>query len=582
MKLNRKAFTLIELLAVILILGIIALIAIPTVTSIIEDAKMQSSIRTVENYVEAVNNLTMTSALKSNSLENGRYFISEDGNLMKNGIVYNIDIKGNKPNTGALTIDDDEVINGSVTIGNFIVSYDSDGKLKVVKSDSSKVYGLEYDITNKVYTRLNDAEGLTACVGTNTETCINDFDSAEIYKDMVEEVDTYGNVFIKIPKFYIKKEVSETRLAWYISKTKEAGYYLPNCFYDKTNNVEKDYVLVGKYDASRKGSKLQSKSKATPIVLDGLASLRYSATANNINGLTGYQQMDIHIWDMLQTLFYIEFGTLDSQSIMKGFSSGVSPWQNTYKPLVNINNSNYLTLTVEQASEFKIGQRIDISTWQGGRQIAKDRTITNIDYTTGTITFDGEPVNITTSQIVSNCSNANGQTDNILTSSGSSIDNTSGKYSMSYRGIENLYGNIGQFVDGIIKDNESDGTGYIYVNEKPLKYSDYSSSSIGADYKKVTSYGKQGVTTNWTTSIINVGYDSDYPFVQIPITVSSSYSDSFYKDYYYQNNVVEKKYLYVGGYWASNRGSGISYFNFSIGLNYVELSTGCRLVKTLK
>ena len=36
---NKKAFTLIELLAVILILGIIALIAIPTVNNIINESK---------------------------------------------------------------------------------------------------------------------------------------------------------------------------------------------------------------------------------------------------------------------------------------------------------------------------------------------------------------------------------------------------------------------------------------------------------------------------------------------------------------------------------------------------------------
>ncbi|MEG1146151.1 MAG: prepilin-type N-terminal cleavage/methylation domain-containing protein, partial [Bacilli bacterium] len=37
---KKNAFTLIELLAVILILGIIALIAIPTITKILDESKM--------------------------------------------------------------------------------------------------------------------------------------------------------------------------------------------------------------------------------------------------------------------------------------------------------------------------------------------------------------------------------------------------------------------------------------------------------------------------------------------------------------------------------------------------------------
>lgn len=52
---NNKAFTLIELLAVILILGIIALIAIPVVNDVLEESKMRAfktSVMTLSKKVE--------------------------------------------------------------------------------------------------------------------------------------------------------------------------------------------------------------------------------------------------------------------------------------------------------------------------------------------------------------------------------------------------------------------------------------------------------------------------------------------------------------------------------------------------
>ena len=54
MKINNKAFTLIELLAVIVILAIIALIATPIVLNIIKDSRESSGLRSAEMYLDAV------------------------------------------------------------------------------------------------------------------------------------------------------------------------------------------------------------------------------------------------------------------------------------------------------------------------------------------------------------------------------------------------------------------------------------------------------------------------------------------------------------------------------------------------
>ena len=54
MKNKEKGFTLVELLAVIVILAVIALIAIPVILNLIESSRRGAAIATVNNYVKTV------------------------------------------------------------------------------------------------------------------------------------------------------------------------------------------------------------------------------------------------------------------------------------------------------------------------------------------------------------------------------------------------------------------------------------------------------------------------------------------------------------------------------------------------
>ncbi|MCM1371117.1 MAG: prepilin-type N-terminal cleavage/methylation domain-containing protein [Clostridium sp.] len=54
MKLNKKGFTLVELLAIIVILAIIALITVPIITNIIKNVQESADARSVEAYASTI------------------------------------------------------------------------------------------------------------------------------------------------------------------------------------------------------------------------------------------------------------------------------------------------------------------------------------------------------------------------------------------------------------------------------------------------------------------------------------------------------------------------------------------------
>lgn len=62
---NKKGFTLLELLAVIVVLAVIALITIPIVTGIITSAKDSSNARSLEGHISNVNYKIAESAYTS-------------------------------------------------------------------------------------------------------------------------------------------------------------------------------------------------------------------------------------------------------------------------------------------------------------------------------------------------------------------------------------------------------------------------------------------------------------------------------------------------------------------------------------
>ena len=129
---KKNAFTLIELLAVIVVLAIIALIVTPIVTKTIKNAKKGSAEIATQNYIRAVELTISNSELNKKYIPDGTYDIDSDGNLTGTGLPdgkLEIDASGDKPTSGTIVIKSGQVTTDSkMTIGDYDVAYNPTSK----------------------------------------------------------------------------------------------------------------------------------------------------------------------------------------------------------------------------------------------------------------------------------------------------------------------------------------------------------------------------------------------------------------------------------------------------------------------
>ena len=134
---RKNAFTLIELLAVIVVLAIIALIATPIVMNTIKKSKKGAAERSADNYIKQVETAVAEERLNKNEVLEGEYQITSDGNLCRDKSAscsddnkIKIEMSGTKPTSGKIKITNGSVdqSSSSMTVGDYTVSYNSTKK----------------------------------------------------------------------------------------------------------------------------------------------------------------------------------------------------------------------------------------------------------------------------------------------------------------------------------------------------------------------------------------------------------------------------------------------------------------------
>jgi len=464
-------------------------------------------------------------------------------------------------------------------------------KVEEAQSTIVKRYGARRLLTSSspLLERIWNAEGFTAAAGVGTTAAFSSFDSVfpwsairvcnlvmqngSIIVTAYENDPTFardgsnGEVAVEIPKFYQpQRQPGDGYEYWGACELPIAGWDL-NPRFVKKDGAELDKIYIGAYNTYYNVA-----DETRVLASDGVTEFTLTAGMHSISGVypevsrgrtsfrilakatgTSCGLYDLPSFDVLATLFTIEFATLNSQSIMQGASS--LPYTATHVPVIAETDANRVILANAFAAAYVLGCTIEIGTSLGGRQIANKRrvlTIEEYDASNKAITFDGAAVNTETTHIVYCTGWRSGETDSVAASSGSPVSNSTAKYPCVYRGIENPWGNVWQWVDGInISEYQS------WVCSDPIDYVD---DVFAFPYKKLAF-----VNANADGYAKAFGCDERYPWARLTSEIGAN-TVTYYSDYYYRS--TGSRALLVGGNWNNGANAGLWYFNANNAATY--------------
>ena len=199
---KRKGFTLVELLAVIVILSVIALITTPMILNIIEETRKKASIESVNGILDAAEKYEITSMLEG---EETRRFEFPNEKLQ---------YKGTKPESGTLIIDEEGNTSITVLINGYCVRKRfNETTPSVIEEknctieDSELIYAERYkeEILNGAYPEIKN-ELIPVTIESNGTVTYADirkewysyknkiWANAVILKDSYDELNNKGNI----------------------------------------------------------------------------------------------------------------------------------------------------------------------------------------------------------------------------------------------------------------------------------------------------------------------------------------------------------------------------------------------------
>lgn len=416
------------------------------------------------------------------------------------------------------------------------------------------VVGVQVDFANKTFKRLGGAEGKTKgtdfdvfpMFGGRKRCCVsNDGTILAYYGDNgYSEDGSNGQVMVYQPKFYYrvvplrleKNSVSGLgyhirKANYYVTDKPQTGFKIHPVFIDGNGN-EVDYVLFSAFEGSM-----------------------YDVSAST----------------------YVNDGTNTDTTIGKGdllcSVSGVKPISGVKKPLTKTNAE---TMAVNRGSGWHL---------QTIKATMANTLLMMIEFgTLNSQTALGDGVVNITGDISFNCSSLTGSTAALGNASGAASEtvneiggtettyNVNGKVSVSYRGVENPWGNIWKHIQGInIWGNGTMAGGQPYIADG---LSDFSETTHTGNYKAV------GFTLPNASGYINAfGYGkTEYDWLLLPSEIGGTSALPVGDCAYTTPNLNGYRIARFGSDWSYGVNTGASCWHCAHGVGAYHRIIGCRLL----
>jgi hypothetical protein len=445
----------------------------------------------------------------------------------------------------------------------------------IIYEANIKIYGIKLDLTKpylNICERINCSKNLTTEIKTNKlgSYIISDFDTIYPYSQMRlcnliktdktisviysnhNQFSRTNNTFVEIPKFYTSRFRYNNFEYFLITKDSIPGFSLDPSF--KKNGEKIENIYIATYESSLVNGELSTISQEYPLINQTIEDFRTLANKS------GFNLIDYKALNTIQLLFLVEFANKNSQKILGDGMVGLTQPSNIY-PFRNENESNSLILKdTEQfiLDHYWINMNICFDKEDTNNIIVRKITNIKTNYPQKglhTIYFDGEKVNITTKDAFGAFAQNSGLTD-IITNSGRSIQNgldinKTDKCSIKYREIENLWGNVWEFIDGISLNN-------LYPEISLDNPNTYIKINIPMPCNE-----SNGTINSTSGYIANMIFDINHPNLLLPESIGSSSCDynNGFGDYFYSSK-ESRYYLIFGGGWDHYYRAGLFCMRF--------------------
>lgn len=470
-----------------------------------------------------------------------------------------------------------------IVIGGTLPGRVSFEKSMLADFGKGKIYSIKFDLNNPsaMGERCDDAInlGFNAAVAQGTIALgENHFDSIYPWKDMrlcnikdgevvfyegeegFSENGEAGDVFVEIPKFYVRRVLDENYETISISDICHFGFELDEAFV-KENGEEAEKIYVAAYlTAMDENVQGVSMAETSPVICS-------AKDARELALRKGYEELDYHALSALQKLFMVETGLRNSQYLYLGACGYTMASENDGTPnyaVAREDREKTNCIVVDKRYNFKQGNSIivfDANKYElTGETVYHDvrRVNTVIDNNDGTqsVYISGEQTDVISGRTaIAHVALENGTTRRVAGHTGAESTER-GTVALKYRNIENFWGNVFVYIDGVT------------INGQNVTVKKRTGETVALSYTL-----PERVSHDLRDNMVRaVGYDSNHPQIMLPSIVGNGATIStYYGDAFIGSDENDETVLHYGGGWSSQACAGL--FNFVASASFDETHT---------